>query len=83
MKMEMPSHFETFGVPCFFVTSIIAEDAGCGNVRVWNCAEHHGVLVPVNEVIVPAIRLMVITRTAQAAAQEAYNAEMIAGAARH
>jgi hypothetical protein len=80
MKMEMPSHFETFGVPTYFVTSIIAEDAGCGNVRVWNCSDHHGILVPACEIIVPATKLMVITKAAQAVAQESFNREMLVGA---
>lgn len=55
--------FDSYGVPTFYVNAAVPELAGGGNVRVWNCARRHGVLVPVCEIIIPATDLMIAART--------------------
>ena len=64
--------FDRYGVPTFYMNVPVAEPAGCGNVRIWNCKRSNGVLVPVCEIIMPAIELMVASRIIGAAALEAF-----------
>jgi hypothetical protein len=67
--------FDSYGVPTFFMNEPVAEPAGGGNVRVWNCVRRHGVLVPVCEIIIPAAELLVASRIITQAAMEAFKAE--------
>lgn len=66
----MIADFEAYGVPTFYMNEPVAEPAGGGNVRVWNCVRRHGVLIPVCEVIIPAGELLVASRIITAAAME-------------
>ena len=73
--------FDTFGVPVFYVTVTIPEPAGGGNVRVWNCCDRSGILVPQCEIIIPAINLAMAARRMAEAAQEIFSAETKLGTA--
>lgn len=50
----------------------VAESAGGGNVRIWNCKRCNGILVPVCEVIIPAAELLVASRIITQAALETF-----------
>ncbi|SHJ71967.1 hypothetical protein SAMN05444159_1311 [Bradyrhizobium lablabi] len=67
--------FEAYGVPTFYMNVPVAEPAGGGNVRVWNCVRRHGVLVPVCEIIIPAVELLVASRIITSAAIETFKME--------
>lgn len=74
--MEMSSaEFDNYGVPTFYMNVAIAEPAGGGNVRVWNCARRHGTLVPVCEMIIPAADLVVALRSLKDTATEVFTLE--------
>lgn len=60
--------FDAYGVPTYYMTVPIAEPAGGGNVRVWNCALKHGILVPQCEMIIPATDLLVASHIIREAA---------------
>lgn len=49
-------------VPTYYITDVLQEDAGGGNIRVWNCTRRNGILVPQFEVIIPAIALVAVGR---------------------
>lgn len=76
-------NFDAYGVPTFYMTTAVPEDAGGGNVRIWNCCDRSGVLIPVCEVIIPATRLVVASRRVAEAAQTIFNMEMMLAGARH
>jgi hypothetical protein len=59
---QAPQMAEVFGVPTYFVTHTIREDAGNGIVRSWNCELRNGVLIPHCEIIIAAERLAIIAR---------------------
>ena len=67
--------FETYGVPTYYMTEPVAEPAGGGNVRIWNCVRRHGVLVPVCEIIIPAAELLVASRIITDAALATFKME--------
>jgi hypothetical protein len=73
--------FDAFGVPVFYVTVTVPEPAGGGNVRIWNCCDRSGILVPQCEIIIPAISLVVAARRIAEAAQEIFSAETRTGTA--
>jgi hypothetical protein len=60
-------------VPTYYITDIIQEDAGGGNIRVWNCTRRNGVMVPQFEVIIPAAALLVVGKKVSTFAQEIFN----------
>jgi hypothetical protein len=60
-------------VPTYYITDVLQEDAGNGNVRVWNCTRRNGVLIPQFEVIVPAASLMMVGRKVANFAQDIFN----------
>jgi hypothetical protein len=64
-------------VPTYNVTEVVKEDAGGGNVRLWNYSLKKGILVPEFEVIIAATRLLVIGRTLSEFAQDVFNGEQI------
>lgn len=72
---EAPRMADSFGVPTFYVTDIVKEDAGAGNVRIMNCQLRNGILIPQCEIIVPAVRLLAMGREASAFALELYHRE--------
>jgi hypothetical protein len=45
---------DAFGVPTYYVTDIVQEDAGNGNIRIWLCSRRADVLVPQCELIMAA-----------------------------
>jgi hypothetical protein len=45
---------DAFGVPTYYVTDIVQEDAGNGNVRIWLCTKRANVLIPQCELIMAA-----------------------------
>ena len=67
--------FEAYGVPTFYMNVPVAEPAGGGNVRVWNCVRRHGVLIPVCEIIIPAVELVIASRIISSAALETFKCE--------
>jgi hypothetical protein len=73
--------FDAYGVPVFYVTVAVPEPAGGGNVRIWNCCDRSGLLVPQCEIIIPAINLVVAARRIAEAAQEIFSAETKTGTA--
>jgi hypothetical protein len=80
IKMQ---NFESYGVPTFYMTVAIAEPAGGGNVRVWNCCDRSGILIPVCEIIIPAFNLVVAAREVADAALQIFNTESLGPGARH
>lgn len=64
-------------VPTYYITDVIQENAGAGNVRVWNCTRRNGILVPIFEVIIPALTLCSVGRKVANFAQEVFNAEQL------
>ncbi len=62
--------FDAYGVPTFYMNVPIAESAGGGNVRIWNCKRSHGILIPVCEIIIPAADLLTASRVVAQAAME-------------
>ena len=78
----MREDFESYGVPVFYCNVSVTESAGGGNVRIWNCVRKRGVLIPVCEIIYPAVDLVVNGRMASAVATTVFNAEqMVSGIA--
>lgn len=45
---------DAFGVPTYYVTDIVHEDAGNGNIRILLCTKRADVLVPQCELIMAA-----------------------------
>jgi hypothetical protein len=60
---------DAFGVPTFYVTDIVQEDAGNGNVRIWLCNKRADVLIPQCELIMAARSAIVLSSQAQDFAQ--------------
>lgn len=82
--VETSPHFaDCFDVPTFYVTHVVREDAGDGNIRVWNCIKRAGVLIPSCEVIVPASRLVMIGQAARDFAQQLCRKEILVGEGVH
>jgi hypothetical protein len=73
--MADTEHFETFGVPTYYINVAVPEPAGGGNVRIWNCARKHGLLIPQCEIIMPAVDLLIAGRAVAEAATESFNDE--------
>ena len=48
------------GVPDFFVTEAIMEDAGSGMVRTIRCIKRRGILIPVVSYVAPAAAVLKI-----------------------
>jgi hypothetical protein len=67
--------FDSYGVPTFYMNVPVAEPAGGGNVRVWNCVRKKGVLVPVCEIIIPAVELLIASRIITSAAMDTFKIE--------
>lgn len=67
--------FEAYGVPCFYMNEPVAESAGGGNVRIWNCVRRHGVLIPVCEIVIPAAEVLIASRIITSAAMDTFKSE--------
>ena len=78
---DTPQMADTFGVPTFYATHVIRENAGYGNVRVLNCTMRGGILIPNSEVIFPATQIVTVCRDIASFAQDLFLAEqmMMAG----
>lgn len=72
---EAPQMADAFGVPTYYVTDIVKEDAGAGNIRIMNFQLRNGILIPQCEVIVPACRLLPIAREVSSFACDIYQRE--------
>lgn len=57
-----PRFSDFLGVPTYYVTDVVREDAGDGNVRIWNCTMRGGIMFPHCELIVPAHRLLTLSQ---------------------
>lgn len=64
-------------IPTYYVTHTIQEDAGGGNVRIWNFARVNGVLVPQFECIVSSAKLVTVSKSLAELALEVFNAEQL------
>ncbi|MDP1602452.1 MAG: hypothetical protein Q8M03_04220, partial [Legionella sp.] len=53
---------ECIGVPEYFATTTRLEDAGGGNVRIFNCIKRNGVLIPSCSVIFPTASILKIVQ---------------------
>ena len=60
-------------VPTYYVTDTIEQDAGDGNVRIFNYARINGVLVPQFECVIASPKLLLIGRRIAGVAQEVFN----------
>jgi hypothetical protein len=67
-------------VPTFYITDVLQEDAGSGNIRVWNCTRRNGILIPQFEVIIPATTLVAVGRKVADFAQHVFNEHQLRGA---
>lgn len=72
MTME---DFDTYNCPTFYMNVAIPEPAGGGNVRIWNCTRRHGLLIPVCEIIIPAIDLVIAAREVTQTAMAVFKGE--------
>lgn len=64
-------------VPTYYITDVHQEDAGGGNIRVWNCTRRNGILIPQFQVIIPALALVAVGKKVASFAQEVFNAEQV------
>ena len=64
-------------VPTYYVDDVFQEDAGNGNVRVWNYVRKNGVLVPQFEVIIASRSLLLVGRKVADFAETVFNAEQV------
>jgi hypothetical protein len=64
-------------VPTYYINDVLQEDAGGGNVRVWNCTRRKGILIPQFQVIIPAAALLTVGRKVADFAQDVFDAEQL------
>lgn len=64
-------------VPTFYVTDTLQEDAGDGNIRVWNYERVNGILVPQFKVIISSLKLITVTKSLTELALDVFNAEQL------
>lgn len=67
-------------VPTYYITDVFQEDAGGGNIRVWNCTKRNGVLIPQFEVIIPAAALLTVGKKVAEFAKSVFNESQTRGA---
>lgn len=61
----------------YYISDILQEDAGNGNVRIWNCSRKSGILVPECEIIIAATNLLIAGRMVSEFAQNVFNSEQL------
>lgn len=61
------------GIPEFFMTEVRTEMAGGGCVRIFNCVERSGFLIPQCTVIIPAMNMIPIMQKVDDAARAVLN----------
>lgn len=66
-------------VPTYYIDDVFQEDAGNGNVRVWNCTRKNGILIPQFEVIIASRSLLMVGKKVADFAQDVFNEEAIRG----
>lgn len=64
-------------LPTYYVTDTVQEDAGGGNVRIWNYTNRNGVLVPLYQCIFPSRRLVTVGRMVAEFAQDILKSEEV------
>ena len=75
---------ESANVPEYFITDVgLTENAGGGNVRIYNCQRRGRFLVPQCTVVIPAVNLIIAARRVEDAAHEVFNIEQMSGALAH
>jgi hypothetical protein len=60
-------------VPTYYVDDTLQEDAGNGNIRVWNYERMNGVLIPQFKVIIASRSLLLVGRKVADFAQSVFN----------
>lgn len=60
-------------VPTYYIDDVFQEDAGNGNIRVWNYVRKNGVLIPQFEVIIASKSLLMVGRKVADFAQSVFN----------
>lgn len=66
-------------IPTFYISDVWQEDAGNGNVRVWNCIKRNGVIIPECEIIIAATNLLLAGKKVADFAQTIFNGEQLRG----
>jgi hypothetical protein len=64
-------------IPTYYITDTLQEDAGGGNVRIWNYARVNGVLVPQFECIVSSVKLVAVGKRLADLAQAVFDSELL------
>lgn len=64
-------------IPTYYIDDVFQEDAGNGNVRVWNYVRQRGVLIPQFEVIISSRALLLVGKKVANFAQEIFNADQL------
>lgn len=64
-------------IPTYYITDVLKEDAGDGNIRVWNYSRKNGVLVPEFECIMVSTKLLTVGRDLSEFAQCVFNATQV------
>jgi hypothetical protein len=77
MGMPATIKLDGIGVPTYFITDVIQEDAGNGVARIWNCSNQGGVLVPECKIIVHSTRLVQLGMDVHEFALQLYRREQI------
>lgn len=77
MHDREPLVADVTGLPTFYVTDVVREDAGNGNARIWNCTVRSGILIPQCEIIIPAQRLFLIGHAASEFAAQIYRRHQV------
>lgn len=67
-------------LPCYYVTDVVEEDAGGGNIRLWHFTRTKNVVVPLCQVVVPATKLLTIGRRLANFSESVFNDTQMRGA---
>ena len=70
-------------IPTYYITDTIQEDAGGGNIRIWNYARIKGVLVPQFQCVVASTKLLTISRHINDFSKIIAHAEQVRGIGDH
>lgn len=62
-------------VPTYYIDDVFQEDAGNGNVRVWNYVRQNGVLIPQFEVIIASRSLIAVGKKVADFAQGVFSTD--------
>jgi len=70
-------------IPTYYITDTIQEDAGGGNIRIWNYTRIRGVLVLRFQCIVASTKLLTISRNINDFSKIIAHAEQVRGIGDH